>query len=203
MIDLNSCDLTSASECDSESRFFLQTLLIVAEVTKWAFGEETSHARWHELYAMVDDWENTRPSAFNPIYLQPRNPEIGRLFPQICYLTDEHVEAAHFFYLAKLLLTTHDPNIPRIGPRVKSATAQMQETALSYVRILVGIARCNNFAVARFTANLALIVCGNWFTDRPEQGALLDYLRETSDCTGWESRGTEDALKKAWAWEVE
>lgn len=36
------------------------------------------------------------------------------------------VTGVHFIYLAKLLLATHDPTIPRIGSRVKLATAKMQ-----------------------------------------------------------------------------
>ena len=36
------------------------------------------------------------------------------------------VVADHFLYLAKLLLTAHDPSIPRIGPRMKSALAEMK-----------------------------------------------------------------------------
>lgn len=35
------------------------------------------------------------------------------------------VVAAHFLYLAKLLLTAHDPTIPRMGPQMKSALAEM------------------------------------------------------------------------------
>lgn len=38
---------------------------------------------------------------------------------------DSTVVAAHFLYLAKLLLIAHDPNIPRIGPQMKSALAEM------------------------------------------------------------------------------
>ena len=35
------------------------------------------------------------------------------------------VVAAHFLYLAKLLLTAHDPTTPRMGPQMKSALAEM------------------------------------------------------------------------------
>ena len=37
----------------------------------------------------------------------------------------EEVVAAHSLYLAKLLLTAHDPTIPRMGPQMKSALAEM------------------------------------------------------------------------------
>lgn len=152
---------------------------------------------------MVDTWESKRPASFDPIYFRTQDPQNGRYFPEVCYVTDEHVAAAHFFYLAKLLLTTHDPSIPRIGPRMKSATVAMQETALSHVRTLVGIAVCNNFTPARFTGNLAIMICNTWFTDRREQEALLNYMRDTSRCSGWTGHNAERALLEEWGWERE
>lgn len=198
--DLSSCNFESENEFENDDMWFHQTLYIVALVSKWAFGEEASRARWYELCKMVDVWESRRPASFDPIYFRTRDPSNGRYFPELCYVTDEHVAAAHFFYLAKLLLTTHDPNLPRIGPRMKSATLAMQETALSHVRTLVGIAVCNSFIPARFTANLAIIICDTWFTDRREQKALLDFMRETSRCSGWTRENAQRALVQEWGW---
>ena len=199
--DLGGCDFEPDSQSPDDNMWFHQTLYIAAHVTRWVFGQSPSHNRWYELCSMLDTWEHNRPSSFNPLYVYSRSPEAGTFFPEICYANDEHVAAAHFFYMSKLLLTTHDPTIPRIGPGMKLATASMQETALMYVRTLVGIAMCNNFIAARFTANLAIMLCDCWFTDRREQEALLEFMRETSDCSGWAREDAQRALKKAWAWE--
>ncbi len=90
----------------------------------------------------------------------------------------------HFTYLAKRLITTHDPNIPHPGSRMKTATAAIasmwpsstklmskepdtdeccQATALSYVRTLCGVAVSNSHVPAEFTASLAIIIfkCGH------------------------------------------
>ena len=196
--DLTNCDLESENEYWDDNMWFHRTLYIAAEVTKWAFGEETSHARWYELCTMLDAWETTRPSSFDPIYFRERDAENGRYFPEVCYATDEHVAAAHFFYMAKLLLTTHDPNLPRIGPRMKAAMKAMQEKALSCVRALVGIADCNTLVIAGFTANLAINICATWFTDSQEQKALLEFMRIASDRSGWERQTAQRALVKEW-----
>ncbi|KAK4690410.1 hypothetical protein P7C71_g6373, partial [Lecanoromycetidae sp. Uapishka_2] len=76
----------------------------------------------------------------------------------------------------------------------------MQETALSYVRTVVGIAGCNNWVPARFTANLAITICAGWFTDRREQEALLDFMEDTSRCSGWSRQSTQQALVEEWGW---
>lgn len=201
--DLSNCDFESENESGDDDSWFHQTLYIAALVSNWAFGEEASRARWYELCKMLDAWESKRPTSFDPIYIRTRDPQNGRYFPEVCYVTDEHVAAAHFFYLSKLLLTTHDPSLPRIGPRMKSAATAMQETALSHVRTLVGVAVCNNFIPARFTGTLAIIICDTWFTDRGEQEALLDFIRNTSRCSGWTRHNAERTLLEEWGWKEE
>ena len=198
--DLSKYVFDPDADSNDDDIWFHQTLYIAAETTKWAFGEETSQARRDELHEMMDVWETRRPSSFDPIYFRSRDPGHFTFFPEIVYVTDEHVAAAHFFLLAKLLLTTHDPQLPRIGPRMKSAVAAMQQIGLSYVRTIIGIAICNNFRAARFTASLAIVICDSWFTDRREQEAILDFIRDTSRSTGWSRQNVERALIEEWGW---
>lgn len=203
MTDLSNCNFEPDKESGDDDVWFHHTLYISAQVTKWAFGEEASHARWYELCKMVDVWESRHPTSFDPIHFRTRDPQNGRYFPEVCYVTDEHIAAAHFFYMAKILLTTHDPTLPRIGPRTKSVVATMQETALSYVRTLVGIAACNNWIPARFTANVSIIICASWFRDRREQEALLDFMHDTSRCSGWSRQNAQRVLVEEWGWKDE
>ena len=195
-------------------------MYITAFVSKWAFGEDSSQNRWRELCQMVKEWQDERPSTFDPVYFRNRDPENGRFFPEICYATDEAVHASHYYYMAKLLLATHDPSIPRLGPRMKSAMATMQEHALSYVRTMVGSATCNNYIPAKFSGSLAVIVCkssrdfciseeadrlilgtgASWFTDRQEQQALLDFMTEADRCSGWPRDHALQALMDEWDW---
>lgn len=201
--DLSNCRFDTEDELGDDDMWFHQMLYIAAQVSKWAFGKEASRGGWYELCKVVDEWESGRPTSFDPIYFCTQDPLNGRYFPEVCYATDEHVAAAHFFHLAKLLLATHDPNLPRIGPRMKSATAAMQKTALSHVRTLIGIAACNSFIPARFTAIFAIIICDSWFTDRQEQEALMEFVRDTSRCSGWTRQNAEQELVEEWGWKKE
>ena len=150
---------------------------------------------------MVETWERRHPSTFEPVYFCERDTTSGRFFPEIGYVTDEHVAASHFIYLAKLLLTTHDPKLPRLGPQRRAAAATMQDTALTYVRTLVGIAMSNEWVCSRFTAVLAIIMCDSWFTDRQEQEALLEFMHDTSQRSGWSRSNAERDLIDEWGWE--
>ena len=196
-------DIESYSEDDAdENMWFKKILYIAAFVSKWAFGEEnSSRVQWRDLCQTLDYWEDNRPASFDPVFIRHRDPQDGRLFPEVCYITDEGVNASHFFYLAKILLATYDPSIPRIGPRMKSATAAMQKTALTYVRTMVGIAVCNNYIPARFTASLGILVCSAWFTDRGEQVALLEFMRTTDQSSGWPRTKAQRDLMEEWGWD--
>lgn len=95
-----------------------------------------------------------------------------------------------------------------------------EETALSYVRILYGIALCNSFIPASFTVSLAIIMCkhrpsspddydalfgrgsradtcfpgGSWFTERPEKEVLIDFMQSTEQCSGWPRKRAQKML---------
>ena len=117
---------------------------------------------------MLSEWESERPASFIPVYIRSSDSLAGRYFPEVCYLTNEGLLASHFYYLSKLLLTTHDPTLPRIGPDVKTAMEGMQDTALCYVRKMVGSAICNELVTARFTGSLAILMCESgwvWLSD--------------------------------------
>ena len=129
--DLSDWSFDPEIDTGDDDVFFHHSLYLAAQTTKWAFGDETSRARGHELSNAVETWEHKRPANFNPIYYRSRDPEQGIYFPSIAFVTDEHVTAFHFIHLSKLLLTTHDPRIPRVGPHRKSA----EHAARNYVRI--------------------------------------------------------------------
>ena len=143
----------------SEDMWYHRILHIAAHVSKWAFSDELTHLRWRELRQMISDWEHDRPASFSPIFNRERDPQARRYFPEVCYTTHEALMASHYVDLSKLLLTTHDPTIPRIGSAVKTAATAMQETALSYVRSMVGSAICNSLFTARVTGSLVVLMC--------------------------------------------
>lgn len=198
--DLENCTFEFLDTSLDNDLWLHRALWICAQTLQWAYGGDPTPAKWRELCQLVEEWSDKRPSSFDPLFFKPRHPSHNLWFPEATFATDEHVVAAHFLYLAKLLLTAHDPNIPRIGARMKSALAGMNETALSYVRMLCGTALCNSFVPARFTASLAIIMCGSWFTHRPEQEVLIDFMQGTEQCSGWPRKQAQKTLIEDWGW---
>ena len=193
---------TSMEPADDEI-WVHRVLRICALVVQWAFGNDSTHTLWRELKQLVNEWDDRKPKSFAPTFLRERDPSQNRWFPQICYVTDEHVTGCQFLLLARLLLITHDPNIPRIGQRMKPAIAKMQEEARSHVRTFCGQALHNSFVPAGFIAVLSIKMCGVWFDDRDEQMRLLDVLRIVEQKSGWPKEKPEMGLIEGWGWAEE
>lgn len=69
--------------------------------------------------------------------------EDGKCFPEIWLLGDAVVTGLQHYYLARILLTAHDPNLPRLGPASKVALRRIDDEIKSYVRNICGIALSN------------------------------------------------------------
>jgi hypothetical protein len=89
-----------------------------------------------------------KPSSFAPIYY--RDSGDGNCFPELWLVGDAVVTGLQHYYLARILLTAHDPNLPRLGPASKSALRRMDEDIRSYVRKICGMALSNPRAPPNF-----------------------------------------------------
>jgi hypothetical protein len=67
----------------------------------------------------------------------------GNCFPEIWLLGDAVVTGLQHYYLARILLTAHDPNLPRLGPASKIALRRIDDEIKSHVRNICGIALSN------------------------------------------------------------
>lgn len=41
---------------------------------------------------------------------------------------------------------------------------------------------------------------GSWFTDRPEQEILIDFMQSTEQCSGWPRKQAQKLLIEDWGW---
>ena len=54
-----------------------------------------------------------------------------------------------------------------------------------------------------FTACMGVTMCGDRFTDRMEQEALLGVLMRTEQDHAWPTGAAQTHLRKAWGWDVD
>lgn len=80
----------------------------------------------------------------------------------------------------------------------------MQEDIKSQIRELCGIAHSNRRTIpTMFTACMGVTMCGDPFTDRMDQEALLNILLITEKEHKWPTGAAQIHLRKAWGWDAE
>ncbi|KAJ5929352.1 hypothetical protein N7454_007200 [Penicillium verhagenii] len=165
-------------------------------------GTDMRIARYEELVAFETLWIELGPPSFHPIYSREPDRSRGEVFPKLWYLNNCHVVGLQFLELARILLTVYDPKLPRLGPGQRTAMKAMDEKVRSIVSRLCGIALSNEHSPPGLvTASAAIGLCGDRFTDRFEQEALLGVLVQLEDQHAYPTLSVQESLKLAWGWE--
>jgi hypothetical protein len=123
---------------------------ICVQTLQWAFGGNSTADRWRELQHLVKEWEAHRPRTFEAILDLPGYPSPSDWNAELWYSHNEHglplfncisvsvlkvlraVDAMEYLLITKLILTIHDPTIPKMGFRVQSAAVNVQVNILFY-----------------------------------------------------------------------
>jgi len=173
-----------------------------AEVLRYCFGDgERSVGRYNELVNYCSDWMTFKPPSFTPIYY--KEPSEDKVFPQIW--VNGHIAGTGLLHyrLTQILLTAHNPKIPRLGPGQRAALRAADEEIKADVRIICGIAESNQSTPPYFVkACMAITMAGDRFTERREQEALLGIMQRGSELA-WPTMTAVRHLKDAWGWQEE
>jgi hypothetical protein len=162
---------------------------------------EMKTARYDELVAFETLWAELGPPSFKPIYAREPDRSRGEVFPELWYLNSCHVAGLQFLELARILLTVYNPKLPRLGPGQRTAMREVDLKVRAIVLRLCGIALSNQHSPPGLvTAFVAIGMCGDRFTDRIEQEALLGVLDKLEAEHAYPTTSTQDSLKGAWGW---
>ena len=184
-----------------------------AKVLQFCFGGDNGNGatqveRWNELRHFEIQWDQSKPSSFMPIHYQDPKPAKGECLPQIWYMAEVHVIGLLSLDLARILLTVYNPNIPRIGPGVTAAQKRIAEEVHDIVIRLCGTAMSHGGTAsstpssqpAMVQAYVAIVVCGEYFSNPIEQRALLEILDRLRHDHGWPTGKAAMQLQKDWGW---
>ncbi|KAJ5149099.1 hypothetical protein N7448_000677 [Penicillium atrosanguineum] len=162
---------------------------------------EMKVTRYDELVAFETLWEKLGPPNFKPIYAREPDRARGKVFPELWYLNNCHVAGLQFLELARILLTVYNPKLPRLGPGQRTAMREVDRKVQKIVLRLCGIALSNQHSPPGLViAFVAIGMCGDRFTDRIEQEALLGVLSKLEAEHAYPTTSTQDLLKGAWGW---
>ena len=193
-----------------------------ANVIDFCFGDADQKAgRYRALKEYDNGWLLARPPSFLPLaYIRP-DPKRGEVFPRIHYISHAVGKSLHWpgchavsliqncglvigivhAALARALLMSYDPTLPKLGPARYAAQQNLEEDIQGEIRELCGIALSNRSTIpALFTASIGVSSFGDRFSSDTERKALLDVLITTEAEASWPTAQAQINLKKSWGW---
>lgn len=123
----------SFSETDDDDTWAMRIIVHCREILIFALSDTHHTHTWSALAAYADDWANSRPESFDPIYRHSTTSESEASDPEIWFLHETHSEffliseslcrsqiwtlglAMIFYRLCQILLALSNPSLIKIG----------------------------------------------------------------------------------------
>lgn len=122
---LEHCNIDRSFENANDCVWANRIVTHCADVLRYCFGDgEQSLANYNRLLDYCDGWYMFKPPSFSPIYYREPHGE-ANVFPEVWLLSDAVTTGLQHYHLAKILLTAHNPKVPRLGPGQKQALTKM------------------------------------------------------------------------------
>jgi hypothetical protein len=126
-------------------------VLLCADVIRFCFSDTDHPTRtFRELKDAITEWDLRKPVTFTAIYYESAEAE-DKVFPTLWYLREEITVGLQHYHVAQILLSAHNPKVPRIGPGRAAALRQMDEEIKQHVRILAGMCVSNPQIAPNYT----------------------------------------------------
>jgi hypothetical protein len=151
-------------------------LVHLGEILRFCFGAaDSSPLKWTQLMEYSQQWWESRPESFAPLYY--KDPEPETLFPDVWLTSDCHgkyisqkysrysshacpVAAIQHYHLGMIMLKVYNPRVPRLGPSRKEWLLALEKETKYHVCQVCGIALSNPRVVpALLTACHAIATC--------------------------------------------
>lgn len=180
-------------------------IIICAHIVQYCYDDQSpvDSISYEGLVHLYHHWLNNRPASFFPVFSASPDRENNEVFPQRWYLNDYHILAENSIGLIDILLAAYDPTIARIGPGQRGAEASLDSKLKSIVLEICGIALSNRQSpTALLAACIAITICGDRFTDRFEQEALMGVVDNTIlDTNYWPPTSIKARMRSIWGWD--
>ncbi|KAK1856016.1 arca-like protein [Colletotrichum chrysophilum] len=207
---LDHLDLDRSLQPADDETWAWRMILHTIDIIGYCFGDETNSAVYEKLSNYAAQWMKAAPETFLPIFVE--NPPNEGVFPEILLINDSVVVGLQFYHLNRILLTAHNPNVPRLGKNLKLAAQTLDNEIINDIKIMCGIAESHGRSTpAHIIACMGIALAGDRFRSYPEQEALCQVFSSTAEAYAWDTalmtlsdwNGTDISLqhlKDAWGW---
>lgn len=138
---LTHCNIDRSFEPASDCVWANRIVVFCADVLRYCFGDSEnstsrdSVATYNQLVEYSQEWAAYKPESFRPIFYREAKGAAGaegtRWLPEVWLLSDSVVTGLQHYHLARILLTAHNPKVPRLGPAQRVALKVMDVSLTS------------------------------------------------------------------------
>ena len=217
-INLDVSFLRHLSDLSTEKSWTQYCICNLAKVLMYCFARtEKSNAEWHDLWGSVEDLYRTLPSEYQPFYHSAVTGEHTPTFPHVWLLSEtagkfrciisssnqlnlpQIVHSVQYLTFSKILLSSFNPTIPKIGLRSRPLARKNEESIAELLRYLCGIGLSNaDFGPGLFLTCIGISLSGDKIKDSSERDCLLSILDQTQAKHGWQSALIRAELLESW-----
>lgn len=132
MPSLEHCNIDRSFRAAPDHIWSCRMVVTCADVIRYCFGDaDPSTVTYNFLNDSVSQWYDSKPPSFTPIYYKEADQD--NIFPDIWYLSDEIIVGWQHYHITKILLTSHNPKLPRLGPSRAAALRAMDDEIRDHV----------------------------------------------------------------------
>ncbi|KAI8271155.1 hypothetical protein K4K58_000030 [Colletotrichum sp. SAR11_239] len=205
---LEHLDLDRSLQPADDETWAWRMILHTIDTIGYCFGDEANSAVYERLSNYAAQWMRAAPETFLPIFVE--NPPNEGVFPEVLLINDSVVVGLQFYHLNRILLTAHNPHVPRVGKNLKLAAqtldvgflslithpdigmlsfgALVQNEIINDIKIMCGIAESHGRSTpAHIIACMGIALAGDRFRSYPEQEALCQVFSSTAEAYAWDT----------------
>lgn len=136
--ELGYCNIDRSLEAAPDHVWACRIVVLCADVIRYCFGGgDQATPTYNFLANSVAQWFDAKPASWTPVYY--RVPGEGEVFPEIWFVCDDIIVGMDHYYIARILLSAHNPKLPRLGPNRTAAIKATDEEIREHVKTLCGI----------------------------------------------------------------
>lgn len=181
-----------------------KSILNLAFLLKRAFCKPKNLSHLALSEAEIADWNESRPTSYDPIYFQARSRQEGRCFPEVWMLLPHQAVGLQYYHISQIVLNAIES---RDVVHTHEYLADSRATARRirhHLFMVLGIATSNERAEnSWFTARHCLAVWGGYLQHPADQMAALDFLEKWRQRSGWKTSVLVESLRRQWREDID
>lgn len=141
--ELGYCNIDRSLEAAPDHIWACRIVVLCADVIRYCFGEgDPATSMYNFLATSVAQWFECKPASWTPVYYRAAGED--EVFPEIWYMGDDIIVGMDHYHIARILLSAHNPKMPRLGPNRTAAIKATDEEIREHVKMLCGICLSNS-----------------------------------------------------------